>query len=88
MIKIHAWADLHYLINCFYRIKKYWTTEDNSAGGLLTRAAQWNLFRKQLSGLQMRTGKLFFSTKTYVVGTQKNRLDETVLLSIQNTCLN
>ena len=24
----------------------------------------------------------------YVVGTQKNRLNETVLLSIQNTCLN
>ena len=30
----------------------------------------------------------YFSTKTYVVGTQKNRLDETVLLSTQNTCLN
>ena len=29
-----------------------------------------------------------FSTKTYVVGTQKNRLDETVLLSTQNTCSN
>ena len=29
-----------------------------------------------------------FSTKTYVVGTQKDRLDETVLLSTQNTCLN
>ena len=28
----------------------------------------------------------YFSTKTYVVGTQKNRLDETVLLSTQNTC--
>ena len=26
----------------------------------------------------------YFSTKTYVVGTQKNRLNETVLLSIQN----
>ena len=26
----------------------------------------------------------YFSTKTYVVGTQKNRLDETVLLSTQN----
>ena len=25
--------------------------------------------------------------KTYVVGTQKNRLTETVLLSTQNTCL-
>ena len=29
----------------------------------------------------------YFSTKTYVVGTQKNRLNETVLLSTQNTCL-
>ena len=27
---------------------------------------------------------LKFSTKTYVVGTQKNRLNETVLLSTQN----
>ena len=35
----------------------------------------------------MRTNKLIFSTKTYVVGTQKNRLVETVLLSTQNTCL-
>ena len=26
----------------------------------------------------------YFSTKTYVVGTQKNNLNETVLLSIQN----
>ena len=30
---------------------------------------------------------LFFSSKTYVVGTQKNCLNETVLLSTQNTCL-
>ena len=28
----------------------------------------------------------YFSTKTYVVGTQKNRLDETLLLSTQNIC--
>ena len=27
-----------------------------------------------------------FSTKTYVVGTQKNRLNETILLSTQNIC--
>ena len=31
---------------------------------------------------------LYFSSKTYVVGTQKSRLNETVLLSTQNTCLN
>ena len=29
----------------------------------------------------------YFSAKIYVVGTQKNRLKETVLLSIQNACL-
>ena len=40
--------------------------------------------------IRVRTGKYFsyFSTKTYVVGTQKNRLNETILLSTQNTCLN
>ena len=27
----------------------------------------------------------YFSSKTYVVGTQKNNLNETVLLSMQNT---
>ena len=30
----------------------------------------------------------YFSTITYVVGTQKNRLNEMVLLSTQNICLN
>ena len=30
----------------------------------------------------------YFSTKTYVVGTQKNRLNETILLSTQNICYN
>ena len=29
----------------------------------------------------------YFLTKTYVLGTQKNLLNETVLLSTQNTCL-
>ena len=28
----------------------------------------------------------YFLTKTYVVGTQKNRLNETVHLSTQNIC--
>ena len=31
---------------------------------------------------------LYISFKTYVVGTLKNLLNETVLLSTQNTCLN
>ena len=30
----------------------------------------------------------YFPAKTYVVGAQKNQLNETVLLSIQNTCFN
>ena len=30
----------------------------------------------------------YFSTETYVVGSQKNRLNETVLLSTQNLCYN
>ena len=46
----------------------------------------------EVSGLQIRVhiGNYFlnFSSETYVVGTQKNRLNETVLLSTQNTCLN
>ena len=29
---------------------------------------------------------LYFSTKTYVVDTQKNRLNDTVLFSTQNIC--
>ena len=44
------------------------------------------------TGLQIRahTEKIFFyfSTKTYIVGTQENRLNGTVLLSTQNACLN
>ena len=30
----------------------------------------------------------YFSTKTYVVGTQKNHLNKTILLSTQNICSN
>ena len=37
---------------------------------------------------QYKTIFSYFSTKTYVVGTQENRLNETVLLSTQKTCLN
>ena len=51
-----------------------------------------NVKCKYRAGLEIRvpTGKLFssFSTKTYVVEAQKNRLNETVLFSTQNTCLN
>ena len=34
----------------------------------------------------LQKNNFYFSTKTYVVGTQKNRLNETVLLSTQNIC--
>ena len=46
--------------------------------------------QKVQAGLSLRvcTRKIifYFSTKTYVVGTQKNRLNETILLSTQNIC--
>ena len=58
----------------------------------VTKAAFLADYLYTLSGLQtrVRNQKLFsyFATKTYVVGTQKNRLNETFLLSIQNKCLN
>ena len=41
--------------------------------------------------IRVRMGEnyfLYFSSKTHVVGNQKKRLNETVLLSTQNTCLN
>ena len=44
----------------------------------------------QFFQIRVRNWKLFsyFLNKTYLVGIQKNRLIETVLLSTQNTCLN
>ena len=50
------------------------------------------LFYILLTGPQIRVLTInyfsYVSTKTYVVGTHKNRLDETFLLSTQNSCLN
>ena len=50
------------------------------------------LLRIYLSGHQIRVVLeiyyLYFLSKTYVVGTQKNRLNEMVLLSTQNIYLN
>ena len=47
---------------------------------------------KELKGItgpsKIKNKFSYFSTKTYVVGTQKNRLNETVLLSTQNICSN
>ena len=54
----------------------------------MTHTSYFGMNSVLLSGLQIRecTRKLFsyFSTKIYVVGTQKKRLNETVLLSTQN----
>ena len=41
-----------------------------------------------VKGAQSKYFLIYFSTKTYVVGTLKNRLNETVLLSTLNLCLN
>ena len=45
-----------------------------------------------ISGLQIecviKNHFFHFSTKTYVVGTRKNCLNETVLLNTRNICLN
>ena len=56
-----------------------------SAGKLLVGLEMYN----QASRNKTVTENYFSycSTKTYVVGTQKNRLDETVILRTQNTCL-
>ena len=42
--------------------------------------------RTLVKSAQQKKTIFYFSTKTYVVGTQKNRLNETVLLSTQNIC--
>ena len=41
---------------------------------------------KRLSVYVTKNYFSYFSNKTYVVGTQKNHLNETVLLSTQNIC--
>ena len=67
--------------------------------GLLYSTKCWSLsqnvghFSAYLHALSLKSAyrKIifsYFSTKTYVVGTQKNSLNETVLLSTQNACLN
>ena len=38
--------------------------------------------------LQIRELFFYFSSKTFVAGTQKNHLNEMVLLSTKNTCFN
>ena len=45
-------------------------------------------FRPPDKGAELKIICLPSQPKKHVVGTQKNSLDETVLLSTQNTCLN
>ena len=53
--------------------------------------ASLNPITTRLEGGSLRgplSGSPYFSSKTYVVGTLKNRLNESVLLSTLNKCLN
>ena len=50
--------------------------------------AKFQYSRWSMSGPVTENYFSYFSTKTYVMTTQKNHHDETVLLSTKNTCLN
>ena len=47
---------------------------------------QFYFFKTLVKSVRNRKYFSYFSTKTYAVGTQKNRLNETVLLNTQNKC--
>ena len=57
-------------------------------GSSIIQTNVWRLALQARASVRCVPKKLFsyFSIKTYVVGTQKNRLNETVLLSTQNIC--
>ena len=59
------------------------TNPSNHLRNLITAIIVKFQIRQPISGPQIRCFS-YFSTKTYVVGTQKNRLNETVLLSTQH----
>ena len=88
--KQNAWFLRRNMKDCTRPVKEL--LNDNSLSvtvyNVLPSFIQYIVF----SGLQIRSVTenyySYFSTKTYVVGTQKSPLDETVLLSTQNTCLN
>ena len=63
----------------FPKFSQIWCRIIRERGDLRWRAIECVLVENYFS---------YFSTKTYVVGPQKNRHNETVLLSTQNTCLN
>ena len=86
-------AGIHLAIH-FGRFSYYYAVdiELHTTHTLKNRPKTMSKLQEMYRGPQKRVHnrKLFydFSTKTYVVGTQKNRLDETVLLTTQNTCFN
>ena len=47
---------------------------------------RFHLFRTLVKSVKRKNFFLISQPKLYVVGTQKNRLKETVLLSFQNIC--
>ena len=67
--------------NCLQRLSV------DETGSQKVKAAIYEMVIRYKGGPQIRVcskknkKKFLFSNKTYVVGTQKNRLDETVLLS-------
>ena len=78
-------------------VKQYVNVNNKSAnqpehpGQCMFFAAKKELQMFQKTSRQMYVTENYFShfsTKTFVVGTQKNRLDETVLLGTQNICFN
>ena len=68
----------------------YPSLEDMKVDQMAQVSYQYWYMYKQAPQIRVRNWKLlsYFSAKTYVLGTLKNRLNETVLVSTQNTSLN
>ena len=96
---IHVWDQLHSgILGVWEGLMKHssglsrdWLQHTSATLVSLNSNVSWLIFFMLTSCLQIRAHywKLisYFSNKTYVVGTQKNRLNKTLLLSNPNTCL-
>ena len=78
-----------YIYDCLRHFVTLEEDEDDEEGD----ESKMTFFCKQVSVLQelasvFKNYSSYLSAKIYVVGTQQNRIYETVLLSSQNTCLN
>ena len=60
--------------------------KENVGFGMLKAKVCLSQLRPLVRNAYQKKKFSYFSTKTYVVGTQKNCLDEMVLLSTQNIC--